>query len=123
MVFKASVIAGRFLAVYFLNSQVPAGAQYADATFLAYWFCLFASVDIVACILLLFAQRARFLIGVLYCSAVWSALLALEQLGLSDTLQQLDIYAQVIISTALLLGLLMGNLGWRSKPQSPSLRF
>lgn len=123
MVFKASVIAGRFLAVFLLNWFIPPGSVYADATFLVIWFCLFAAVDISACILLLFAKRARFLIGVLYCSAVWSALLALEQLGLSDSLQQLDPYAQVIISSALLLGLLTGIHGWRSKPQSPSLRF
>lgn len=123
MVFKVSVIAGRFLAVYFLNSLIPSGSEYADATFLALWFLLFAAVDSIAITLLLFARRAQFLVWALYYSAAWSVLLAMEQVALSDNLQQLDPCAQILISSALLLGLLAGSFQWRSKPQSSSLRY
>lgn len=123
MVFLASLLIARFALFALIDSFIPGNAAYADADILAIWYFLFGATDAAGVILLLSFRRACILTYVIYLSACWSCLLALEQVARMDTLQAYDTSAQIIITTAVLLAAAWEAVKWiKARPQSSSLR-
>lgn len=121
LVSLASLLVLRFLAVLGLNSLIPDGTDWADSSFLAMWFMGFAIADCGFSLLLFGTKHGTVPACILYASAAWSALLALEQALRWNALLPNDGAAQLIFTIALLLAWTWEAATWiRSRSQASS---
>lgn len=102
------VVAFHFAAANLAGKLIPEEVVYLDWSMHSIWFACLAALDLIAVTLLLPTKRATVLIAVMYASTIWSTILALEAALSSDSLIQLDWYAQVVLSIGILVALAWG---------------
>lgn len=123
-IWMIGVVVLHFAGAYVAGEMIPEEVVFLDWSLHSLWFACLAAIDLIAVILLLRIKRATVLIAVMYASTVWSTILALEAALRSDSLIQLDWYAQLILSIGILVALAWGVYECRdSRPQSSSLRW
>lgn len=111
------VVAFHYAGMFLAGKLIPEDAIFLDWSLMAIWFSALAAIDLVAVILLLGTRGAKFLTITMYCSCAWSIGLAVEAVLSSDSLIQLDRYAQVAIFIAILASLAWGvRKCWESRP-------
>jgi hypothetical protein len=104
------IFAARFCLVALIGNIVPEGTVYADATFIAMLYILYAAADSAAAFMMI--GKSPWLCWSFCVSSAWCALISIEQLMLNDVLLSLDDYASPLMEAIIVTALIKELLAW-----------